>query len=105
MSIDYLSSEHWPHYASDEVDAVAATLRSGKVNQWTSDAVFRFEDACRDVLGGGQGIALANGSLALCSRSARMMSAEKNGPYKLKMVSLVSRFDWSASTEKRLPAR
>lgn len=65
MTIAYLPSEHWPYYAPDEVEAVATTLRSGKVNQWTSDAVFRFEDACRARLGGGPGIALANGSLAI----------------------------------------
>ncbi len=57
--------EAWPFYAEDEIEAVAEVLRSGKVNQWTGDTVFRFQDACTHRFGGGHGIALANGSLAL----------------------------------------
>ena len=59
------ADEAWPFYDEDEIAAVAAVLRSGKVNQWTGPDVFAFQDACREVLGGGPGIALANGSLAL----------------------------------------
>ena len=40
-------------------------LRSGRVNQWTGDTVFEFERACTERFGGGHGIALANGSVAL----------------------------------------
>jgi dTDP-4-amino-4,6-dideoxygalactose transaminase len=58
-------SEAWPCYAEDEIEAVTAVLRSGKVNQWTGSAVREFEQACDAKFGGGQGIALANGSLAL----------------------------------------
>jgi dTDP-4-amino-4,6-dideoxygalactose transaminase len=57
--------EAWPFFAEDEVEAVAAVLRSGKVNQWTGPDVFAFQDACTARFGGGHGIALANGSLAL----------------------------------------
>ena len=57
--------EAWPFYAEDEIEAVAAVLRSGRVNQWTGPDVFAFQDACTDHFGGGRGIALANGSLAL----------------------------------------
>jgi dTDP-4-amino-4,6-dideoxygalactose transaminase len=57
--------EAWPYYAEDEIDAVAAVLRSGKVNQWTGPAVGDFELACEAKFGGEHGIALANGSLAL----------------------------------------
>lgn len=57
--------ERWPFYAEDEIDAVVATLRSGKVNQWTGPDVFAFEDAFEQRFGGGTAIALANGSLAL----------------------------------------
>jgi dTDP-4-amino-4,6-dideoxygalactose transaminase len=58
--------EHWPCYGEDEIAAVAEILRSGRVNQWTSDTVFEFERAYEDhVGGGGRAIALANGSLAL----------------------------------------
>jgi dTDP-4-amino-4,6-dideoxygalactose transaminase len=57
--------EHWPHYAEDEIDAVAQVLRSGRVNQWTGGEVFAFQDALARTFGGKHCIALANGSLAL----------------------------------------
>jgi dTDP-4-amino-4,6-dideoxygalactose transaminase len=57
--------EHWPFYEDDEIDAVTAVLRSGRVNQWTGPDVFAFEQACRARFGGGRAIALANGSVAL----------------------------------------
>ncbi|HEX8525605.1 DegT/DnrJ/EryC1/StrS family aminotransferase [Allosphingosinicella sp.] len=57
--------EAWPFFAEDEIEAAAAVLRSGKVNQWTGPEVFRFQEACTEAFGGGRGIALANGSLAL----------------------------------------
>ncbi|MEO5772703.1 MAG: DegT/DnrJ/EryC1/StrS aminotransferase family protein [Sphingomicrobium sp.] len=60
-----LPSEAWPHYAADEISEVERVLRSGKVNQWTGPEVFAFERACEAALGGGHGIALINGSVAL----------------------------------------
>lgn len=57
--------ERWPFYADDEIDAVAEVLRSGKVNQWTGPEVSAFEQACTARFGGSNGIALANGSVAL----------------------------------------
>jgi dTDP-4-amino-4,6-dideoxygalactose transaminase len=57
--------ERWPFYGEDEIAAVAAVLRSGRVNQWTGPDVFAFEEACARRFGGGRAIALANGSLAL----------------------------------------
>jgi len=57
--------EAWPFYAEDEVEAAAQVLRSGRVNQWTGSTVFEFQDACTARFGGSNGIALANGSLAL----------------------------------------
>jgi dTDP-4-amino-4,6-dideoxygalactose transaminase len=57
--------EHWPFYDEDEIEAVAAVLRSGRVNQWTGGEVFAFQDALRDRFGGRHCIALANGSLAI----------------------------------------
>lgn len=57
--------ERWPFYADDEIEAATSVLRSGKVNQWTGPEVFAFERACVDRFGGGRGIALANGSVAL----------------------------------------
>lgn len=57
--------ERWPFYGDDEIAEVERVLRSGKVNQWTGPEVFQFERACEERLGGGHGIALANGSVAL----------------------------------------
>jgi dTDP-4-amino-4,6-dideoxygalactose transaminase len=57
--------EAWPFFAEDEIDAVTSVLRSGKVNQWTGHFVKDFQNAFTDWIGGGHGIALANGSLAL----------------------------------------
>lgn len=57
--------ERWPFYGEDEIDEVANVLRSGRVNQWTGDTVARFQEACTQRFGGGHGIALTNGSVAL----------------------------------------
>jgi dTDP-4-amino-4,6-dideoxygalactose transaminase len=64
-SLAYRPDEAWPFYADDEIEAVVATLRSGKVNQWTGPDVFAFQDALTERFGGGHGIALTNGSVAL----------------------------------------
>lgn len=61
----YRPDEAWPFYAEDEIEAVARVLRSGKVNQWTGPDVFAFQDACTARFGGGHGLALTNGSVAL----------------------------------------
>ncbi|MDQ3482931.1 MAG: DegT/DnrJ/EryC1/StrS aminotransferase family protein, partial [Pseudomonadota bacterium] len=63
--VSLLPEETWPYYSDDEVAAVVGVLRSGKVNQWTGPEVARLEEACTLRFGGGHGIALANGSLAL----------------------------------------
>jgi dTDP-4-amino-4,6-dideoxygalactose transaminase len=65
VSLAPTPAEHWPFYDSDEIDAVVAVLRSGKVNQWTGGEVFAFQRALEERFQGGHGIALANGSLAL----------------------------------------
>lgn len=59
------ADEAWPTYAADEIEAVAELLRSGRVNQWTGDTVFAFERALTERFGGGNGVVLANGSVAL----------------------------------------
>lgn len=64
-ALELRPDEHWPFYADDEIDAVTAVLRSGRVNQWTGPDVFAFEHACSVRFGGGRPIALANGSVAL----------------------------------------
>ena len=65
LGLELRPDEAWPAYAEDEIEAVVRVLRSGKVSQWTGPEVFAFQDACTERFGGGHGIALANGSLAL----------------------------------------
>jgi dTDP-4-amino-4,6-dideoxygalactose transaminase len=65
LPLAYGPDEKWPTYAEDEIEAVVRVLRSGKVNQWTGPEVFAFEEACAAKFGGGRGIALSNGSVAL----------------------------------------
>ncbi|HET7816882.1 MAG TPA: DegT/DnrJ/EryC1/StrS aminotransferase family protein [Sphingomicrobium sp.] len=57
--------ERWPFYDEDEIAAAVGVLGSGKVNQWTGPDVFEFEKECARRFGGGHGIAVANGSVAL----------------------------------------
>jgi dTDP-4-amino-4,6-dideoxygalactose transaminase len=57
--------EAWPFYDEDEIEAVADVLRSGRVNQWTGHLVADFQEALTERFGGGHGIALTNGSVAL----------------------------------------
>lgn len=63
--ISLMPEESWPAYSEDEVEAAVEVLRSGKVNQWTGNKVFAFEQAYTRELRNGRSIALANGSLAL----------------------------------------
>ena len=62
--LETTASERWPYFDNDEIAAVTAVLRSGKVNQWTGDRVKQFEEEYQRRIGG-FAIALANGSLAL----------------------------------------
>jgi len=55
----------WPEYAEDEIAAVEAVLRSGKVNYWSGDQGGRFEQEFASYIGSAYAIALANGTLAL----------------------------------------
>ena len=59
------NSTPWPHFAEDEIAAVAAVLRSGKINYWTGDEGRAFEREYAQATGRRHGIALANGTLAL----------------------------------------
>lgn len=65
VELRLMPDERWPAYSEDEILAVARVLRSGHVNQWTGPDVFDFQEACTQRFGGGYGIALANGSVAL----------------------------------------
>ncbi|MDQ6981928.1 MAG: DegT/DnrJ/EryC1/StrS aminotransferase family protein [Mariprofundus sp.] len=55
----------WPDYAEDEIAAVEAVLRSGKVNYWSGDQGSGFESEFATFVGSRHAVALANGTLAL----------------------------------------
>ena len=59
------NSTAWPHFAEDEIAAVTAVLRSGKINYWTGEEGRAFEREYAQATGRRHGIALANGTLAL----------------------------------------
>ena len=55
----------WPDFAEDEIEAVAAVLRSGKVNYWTGEQSQEFEREFAAFVGVKYAVALANGTAAL----------------------------------------
>ena len=55
----------WPSYTEEEVAAVAAVLRSGKVNYWTGEECRQFEREFAAFAGSAHAVSLANGTLAL----------------------------------------
>jgi hypothetical protein len=55
----------WPVFAEDEIEAVLAVLRSGKVNYWTGEEGRFFEQEFAQYVGTRHAIALANGTVAL----------------------------------------
>ena len=69
MAPALLETEAWPRFDDDEIEAVAAVMRSGHVNQWTgkgrAEHVFNFERELARLAGVPHAIALANGSVAL----------------------------------------
>jgi dTDP-4-amino-4,6-dideoxygalactose transaminase len=55
----------WPAFSQEEVDAVANTLASNRVNYWTGQQGREFEDAFAQWCGTRHAIALTNGTVAL----------------------------------------
>ncbi|QFS82430.1 UDP-4-amino-4-deoxy-L-arabinose--oxoglutarate aminotransferase [Roseivivax sp. THAF40] len=55
----------WPVFDTEEIEAVANVLRSGKVNAWTGPDVAAFEEAYCAATGARHAIAMANGSVTL----------------------------------------
>lgn len=62
MSLTY---PDWPSFSEEEIHAVEAVLRSGKVNYWTGTEAREFEKEFAAFAGCKHAIALANGTLAL----------------------------------------
>jgi len=55
----------WPYYGSDEVEAAATVLRSGRVNYWTGEEARKFEHEYAVSVGVEHAVALMNGTVAL----------------------------------------
>lgn len=55
----------WPEFSNDELAAVNAVLRSGRVNYWTGEEGRQFEREYADHTGSAHAIALANGTVSL----------------------------------------
>lgn len=55
----------WPVFADDEIEAVAAVLRSGRVNYWTGEQSLEFEREFARFVGVKYAVAVANGTVAL----------------------------------------
>lgn len=65
MKTKLLPPAAWPLFPEDEVDAVTAVLRSGKVNYWTGDIGRTFETEYAAYVGTKYAVAVANGTVAL----------------------------------------
>lgn len=55
----------WPHIEQDEIEAVNAVLKSGKVNYWTGQEGRLFEKEFARFVGCDHAVALSNGTVAL----------------------------------------
>ncbi len=55
----------WPYFESEEMEAAAQVLRSGKVNYWTGDEGRQFEQEYAEYVGTKHAIAVANGTVGL----------------------------------------
>jgi dTDP-4-amino-4,6-dideoxygalactose transaminase len=55
----------WPHFETDDIEAVASVLRSGKVNYWTGEEGRLFESEFATYVGAKHSVCVANGTLAL----------------------------------------
>jgi hypothetical protein len=55
----------WPSLSEDEVEAVSAVLRSGRLNYWTGEEVRQFENEFASFTDCRHAIAVANGTVAL----------------------------------------
>lgn len=58
-------TRNWPEYDDEQVDAVTAVLRSGKVNAWTGPDVTAFGTEFADHVGSRFAIPMANGTLTM----------------------------------------
>jgi perosamine synthetase len=62
---DQQTAAGWPVYDDEQLEAVSAVLRSGKVNYWTGSEGKTFEQEYATSLGVRHAVAVANGTVAL----------------------------------------
>lgn len=55
----------WPYFDEEQIEAVAAVLRSGKVNYWTGEEGRQFEAEFGQYVGSKYAVCVANGTVAL----------------------------------------
>jgi len=55
----------WPSFSEEEIEAVSAVLRTGRINYWTGNECREFEKEFAEWCGVRHAVALANGSVAL----------------------------------------
>lgn len=65
MTAEWFAKGPWPHFEEEEIAAVTAVLRSGKVNYWTGEECRAFEREYAQATQRRHAVALANGTLAL----------------------------------------
>lgn len=65
MATNSKSDGIWPCYSKNEIDAVSAVLRSGKVNYWTGQHCRKFEEEFSSFCHTRYAVAVSNGTLAL----------------------------------------
>lgn len=69
----------WPDFTEEEAEAVAAVIRSNKVNYWTGEIGREFERAFAAWTGSPHAIALTNGTVALDLALAGLGIGARNG--------------------------
>lgn len=55
----------WPSFESEDAEAAAEVVRSGRVNQWTGEHVVRFAEEFGAWIGSPHAVAVANGTVSL----------------------------------------
>jgi dTDP-4-amino-4,6-dideoxygalactose transaminase len=65
LAPQHLPFSPWPHFETDEIEAVASVLRSGKVNYWTGQEGRLFETEFAKYVGVKHAVCVANGTVAL----------------------------------------
>lgn len=67
-----MANQRWPIFDDEQIDAVIALLRTGKVNAWTGPDVQKFEVDYAAYVGVAHALAMANGSVTLTAALAAL---------------------------------